>query len=72
MKRWTREFEHRGRRHRAEFIQRPFREGLEVRLTAAGEVICLAELGLGEQALVARLKAELDRLESSTKTDLCR
>lgn len=54
-------FQHRGRRYRVTFVRRPFREGLEARLTLEGREIKLAELGLGERALIAKLKGLLDQ-----------
>jgi hypothetical protein len=55
-------FVHRGREFEAIVIKRPFREGLEVKLEVDGKVIHLAELGLGEKAIVERLKNEIDRI----------
>lgn len=53
-------FQHRGRRYRVTFIRRPFREGLEARMLFEGRELRVAELGLGERALILRLKALID------------
>ncbi len=62
---WTREIEVQGRSYLATFIKRPFREGIEVRIDTPWGVISIAELGLGEQALVEKarslIEAELGR-----------
>jgi hypothetical protein len=47
-----------GRHFEAECIRRPFREGLEVRIELpGGEVLSVAELGLGEAALIEKARA---------------
>lgn len=60
---WTREIKVCGERFELLFVRRPFREGLEVRVNVRGKEISLAELGLGERALIeraiARIEAEL-------------
>ena len=60
MERYTKRFQHRGVRSTAVFLRRPFREGLEVTVTVGDATIRVAELGLGERALIARLKALID------------
>jgi hypothetical protein len=63
--RWVREIEVEGKIYTATFIKRPFREGIEVRIETPWGVISVAELGLGEQALLekaqALIEAELHR-----------
>ncbi len=59
--RFTKRFSHRGVRYLAVFYRRPFREGLEVSLEVRGKTIRVGELGLGERALIEKLKAEIDR-----------
>ena len=53
-------FQHRGVKYRAHFLQRPFREGLEVTIKLGSETIRVAELGYGEKALIAKLKSRID------------
>ena len=60
MERFTRRFQHRNKRYTAVFIRRPFREGLEVSVKVGQETLRVAELGLGEKALVLRLKGLID------------
>ena len=57
---WTREVEVCGERFELRFYRRPFREGLEVRVTVRGTEISLAELGLGELALLERAKTRIE------------
>jgi hypothetical protein len=52
--------------YEAVFVRRPFREGLEVRVECDGELLSVAELGLGEAALVERITA-LIRERTATK-----
>jgi hypothetical protein len=55
-------FKHHGISYVAVFKKRPFREGLEVSVTLpSGSVLSVGELGLGEKALIEKLKAEIDR-----------
>ena len=60
--RTTKIFQHRGKRYRAEFLARPFREGQEVRVQVGNKALTVAEFGLGEKAAISKLKAEIDRL----------
>ncbi len=57
---WTREVEVCGESFELRFYRRPFREGLEVRVTVHGTEISLGELGLGELALLERAKARIE------------
>lgn len=58
--RWSRQIDVAGSIFDAEFVRRPFREGIEVRVALPdGDVICVAELGLGEKALLEKLSALL-------------
>jgi len=41
------------------FIKRPFREGIEAKVTLGDKTVTLAELGLGEQALIERIRGEI-------------
>jgi len=54
---WSREIEIDGVVYQAVFLKRPFREGLEVRVTLPDETIAVAEMGLGENALLERVRA---------------
>ncbi len=58
--RWFRDIEVQGKIFRATFIKRPFREGVEVRIEAPWGVISVAELGLGEQALLEKAQALIE------------
>ena len=71
--RWSRKIEVAGNAFDAEFIRRPFREGLEVRITLQdGEIISVAELGLGENALIEKATSLLiDVLRSRQKAQDC-
>jgi hypothetical protein len=42
---------------RAHLVKRPFREGVEVRIETSQGVVTLAELGLGERAMLERAAA---------------
>lgn len=53
---WSRKLEIDGTVYQAVFFKRPFREGLEVRVTLPDETISVAEMGLGEFALLERVK----------------
>ncbi len=57
---WTREVEVCGERFQLRFFRRAFREGLEVRVDVRGKEISLAELGLGERALIERATARIE------------
>lgn len=57
---WTSQVEVCGERFELRFYRRPFREGLEVRVTVRGSEISLAELGLGERALIERATARIE------------
>jgi hypothetical protein len=59
--RWRHQIEIEGETYELEFIKRPFREGLEVRVETRFGAISVAELGLGELALIERVKAEILR-----------
>jgi hypothetical protein len=57
---WYRTITIRGKEFEAEFVRRPFREGLEVRIVLPdGQVLSVAELGLGENALLEKATALL-------------
>lgn len=58
---WQREIEVEGRVYLVTFVKRPFREGLEVRVDTPDGTISVAELGLGEQALLEKVKSLLKR-----------
>ena len=58
---WTRTIEVRGEKFDLLFLRRAFREGLEVRVTVRGKEISLAELGLGETALIERAVARIEQ-----------
>jgi hypothetical protein len=53
---WARDVEIDGITYRAIFIKRPFREGLEVRVALPDGTVSVAELGLGETALLERVR----------------
>ena len=59
--RYSKRFSYRGQRYTARFYRRPFREGLEVSIQIGSKTIRVGELGLGEKALIEKLKAEIDR-----------
>ena len=64
MLRYRKNFRYRGRSYQAQFIKRPFREGLEVSVRLGnGERLRIGELGLGEHALLERICGEIDRIE---------
>ncbi|WKZ56639.1 MAG: hypothetical protein QY326_07880 [Bdellovibrionota bacterium] len=69
MESWQKHFQHRGVTYCAEFVKRPFREGIEVSVEVDGTVIRFAELGLGEQALIHRLKFEIDSFLRNQRKD---
>lgn len=54
--RWEKELEVNGKRYTAVLLRRPFREGLEVYVECGGTVISVPELGLGEAALLEKLR----------------
>jgi hypothetical protein len=41
------------------FIKRPFREGIEAKVTLGDRTVTIAELGLGEQALIETIRGEI-------------
>ena len=57
---WTRCIEVRGQSFTLVFLRRPFREGLEVRIETPWGIVSVAELGLGEQALIERARSILE------------
>jgi hypothetical protein len=58
--RWVRIIEVSGQTFEAECIRRPFREGIQVRISLPnGGSLSVAELGLGEMALLEKAKALL-------------
>ena len=61
-KKWIKEIDIDGTLYQAVFVQRPFREGIEVLVTLPSKTLSIAELGLGEQALIEGIK-ELVRAE---------
>jgi hypothetical protein len=48
---WPQVIEVDGVRFQAQFVSRPFREGIEVRIKTSQGIISIAELGLGERAI---------------------
>lgn len=56
----TRWFQHKGVRYQIRFIRRPFREGLEAVVRVGDRELRVAELGLGEKALIAKMKVLID------------
>jgi hypothetical protein len=54
---WSQTIELDGMKFEAEFIQRPFREGIEVRIKTSQGIVRIAELGLGERALVEKARS---------------
>ena len=62
MEKWTEDFEHRGVTYQAQFIRRPFREGLEVTVLVGDKTLRIAELGLGTNALISKLRSRIDEL----------
>lgn len=46
-------------------IKRPFREGIEARVTVKGTELVVGDLGLGQAALQERLSAEIRRVTQS-------
>ena len=56
---WSRIIEVDGERFEVLFIRRPSREGLEVRVDVRGTIIAIAELGLGESALVEQATVKI-------------
>ena len=57
---WSEEIQHKGEIYQAQFTQRPFREGLEVIVNTAKGPLRISELGLGREAVLSKIKAELD------------
>jgi hypothetical protein len=60
MEKFSRRFQHKKKRYTAVFLRRPFREGLEVSVKLGDQTLRVAELGLGEKALLLRLKGLID------------
>ena len=58
--RWSREIEVQGKSYSAIFVKRPFREGIEVRIDTPWGLLSLAELGLGEHALLEKARALIE------------
>ncbi len=56
---WTKSITHNGETIEITFIRRPFREGLEAIARFRGKEVRIAELGLGENALIERIIKEL-------------
>lgn len=68
---WEREIEVDGTRYVARFIKRPFREGIEVRVELSEETISIAEMGLGEQALLERVRTSISKkIEKTAPLDV--
>ncbi len=63
---WSRELEIDGAVYQAIFIKRPFREGLEVRITLADKTLTVADMGLGESALLERLASMLQSQDATS------
>ena len=62
---WEKSFDFGGKEYVVQFVQRPFREGLEARLKLEnGKEIRISELGLGEIALFEKIKNEIKALEA--------
>ncbi|MBX7137526.1 MAG: hypothetical protein K1X83_06030 [Oligoflexia bacterium] len=59
-------FQHRGRRYSAVLVERPFREGGEMRFLVDGREVNVADLGLGKRALVAKAKHLIDSLQNAS------
>ncbi len=60
MERYRKKLKFEGVMYEAEFVKRPFREGLEVSVNLpCGKVLRIAELGLGEQELIERICQEV-------------
>lgn len=53
---WTREIEVDGAIFNATCIRRPFREGIELQVELPSGILTVAELGLGELALLEKAK----------------
>jgi hypothetical protein len=60
--RWTKKIKLGNETFVATFTRRPFREGLQASVDVHGTRVELGELGLGEQALIERLTAEIERI----------
>jgi hypothetical protein len=56
---WPQQVEVEGTLYRVDIIRRPFREGLEARILIGDKVITIAELGLGEYALLEKARAAI-------------
>jgi hypothetical protein len=68
-KRRQREIEVAGQKYQVTFIQRPFREGLEVEVACGDEILRFAELGLGEEAVLEKIRAAILQKTNSSPTD---
>ena len=58
---WEEVLDHRGVRYLLHYRRRPFREGLEVTVIIGGETVKLAEFGFGEEALLEKVRSEIDK-----------
>ena len=58
---------HAGQRYTVELVQRPFREGLEAVACVEGQVIRVAEQGMGREALRQKLLFEIQRVFAQSK-----
>ena len=59
---WTEQLTHNGKVYTVTFIKRPFREGLEVQLEIDQQLYTFADLALGHDAIISRLREEIDIL----------
>lgn len=62
---WFETIEHRGTNYQVEFVARDFREGYEVLTEVGGQLIRIAELGLGKSAALSKLTTQIDKLLES-------
>ena len=63
-RRWKRTLTVNNETFRVVFSERPFREGLQVSTMVGATPLVIAELGLGEQAALERLRAEILRVRN--------
>ena len=56
---WQRDIIINGETVTVTFIKRPFREGIEAKVTLGDKTVTYAELGLGEQALIETIRGEI-------------
>ena len=54
---WSETIEVDGVRFQAQFVYRPFREGVEVRIKTSEGVLSIAELGFGERAMIEKARS---------------